>query len=92
LYKDVPAYTTEDIKKIIDDRLVGHNEPVTANDGDGLLKKMDNATKSFLYEHSIMQPLSADYPADAIIDYQLNKVTGNSIDMFDNNLDLLAFP
>jgi len=92
LYKDVPAYTTEDIKKIIDDRLAGHNEQVTVNDGDGLLKKLDIATKSFLYEHFTMQPLSADNPADAIIDYQLNKVTGNNIDMFDNNLDLLAFP
>jgi len=65
---------------------------VTAIDGDGLLKKLDNATKSFLYVLFTMQLLSADYPADAIIDYQLNKVTGNSIDMFDNNLDLLAFP
>ena len=65
---------------------------MTASDGDGLLKKLDNATKSFLYVLFTMQLLSADYPADAIIDYQLNKVTGNSIDKFDNNLDLLAFP
>jgi len=42
LYKDIPAYTTEDIKKIIHDRLAGHNEQVTANDCDGLLNKLDN--------------------------------------------------
>ena len=57
-----------------------------------LLKKLDDAAKSFMYEHFTIQPLSVDYPVDAVIDYQLNKVTGQSVNIFDTNLDLIAFP
>ena len=39
-----------------------------------------------------MQPLSNDYPVDALIDYQLSSVHGNSIDMFDNEVDVKAYP
>ena len=93
LYEEVPVYSLDDIKKIINDRLEGHAETVTTNAGSSLLKKLDDAAKSFLYEHFTIQPLSADYPADAVIDYQqLNKVTSQSVNIFDTNLDLIAFP
>jgi len=92
LYKDIPVYTTDDIRNIISNKLAGHDESGDTNTSGGLLKKLDEATKSFLYEHFTIQPLSADYPADAIIDYQLQKVNGLSVDIFDSNLDLMAFP
>ena len=90
LYKDVPAYTIDDIKTIIDDKQEGRSEQ-TDSDG-GFLQKLDEAAKSFLYEHFTLQPLCAEYPADAIVDYQMKKVSGQSMDVFDSNLDLMTFP
>jgi len=92
LYKDVPVYTLEDIKQIINDRLEGHGQSVTTDASSSLLKKLDDASRSSLYEHFTIQPLSAEYPSDAMIDYQMNKVTGQSINIFDTNLDLMAYP
>ena len=92
LYKDIPVYTTDEIRKKISDKLAGHDEAATDTSSEGLLQKLDEATKSFLYEHYTIQPLSADYPADAIIDYQLKKVNGQSANIFDTNLDIMAYP
>lgn len=57
-----------------------------------LLRKLDDAGRSYLYENFTMQPISTDYPADMMVDYQLDKVHGNSTDIFDTQLDLMAFP
>ena len=59
LYKDIPAYSVDDISKIITDRLEGRGEPVTKSNNSSLLKKLDNAAKSFLYENFTIQPLNA---------------------------------
>jgi len=92
LYKEVPAYTVDDINKIITQRLEGRAETVTKCNNSSLLKKLDDATKSFLYENFTIQPLNTEYPADAMIDYQLDKVSGQSANIFDTNLDLLTYP
>ena len=39
-----------------------------------VLKKLDEATRSFLYENFTIQPLNTDIPADTLIDYQMDKV------------------
>jgi len=39
-----------------------------------------------------VQPLSSDYLADVLMDYQKNKVSGESTDIFNAKLDLRAFP
>ena len=39
-----------------------------------------------------VQPISRDYPANAMVDYQMDKVNGQSTDLFDAELDLNAFP
>ena len=92
LYKDVPAYTMDDIRKIISDRLEGCGEPAANCNNSSLLKKLDDTAKSYLYENFTIQPLNTDYPADAMIDYQLNKVSGQSNNIFDTNLDLMTYP
>ena len=57
-----------------------------------LLKKLDDAAKSTLYENFNVQPLSSDYPADVLTDYQMKKITGDSLHSCDSELDLKAFP
>jgi len=57
-----------------------------------LIRKLDDASKSYLYENFSIQPLNASVPADAAIDYQLSKVTGQSMDIFQSDLDVKAFP
>jgi len=57
-----------------------------------LLKKLDEASKSFQYENFSVQPLNTSYPEDMLVDYQLSKVSGQSSDAFDNDLDLMAYP
>jgi len=91
LYTDVPAYTIEQMGRIIRDRLAGtseDSEPANA----ALIKKLDDASKSHLYENFTVQPLSADYPPDALVDYQFNKVSGLSSNIFDSDLDLKTYP
>lgn len=91
MYKDTPAYTVEDLQKIISSRLQDSDAGQPHTDA-GLLKKLDDASKSYLYENFSIQPLSSDYPKDAVADYQINKITGDSISAYDNDLDLKAFP
>ena len=92
LYKDVPAYTVEDLDRIIKDR-VNTTETNNSTEQDNiLLKKLDDASKSYLYENFTIQPLNSSIPADVVIDYQLNKVSGQSMDIFDTDLDVKAFP
>ena len=57
-----------------------------------LLKKVDHAAKSTLYESFTIQPISNEFPADMMIDYQLDKVHGQSANFFESDLDLKAFP
>jgi len=58
------------------------------------VKQMPRSPLSFLYEHFTLQSFYTEYPADAtaIVDYQMKKVSGQSMDAFHNNLDLMAFP
>jgi len=69
LYKDVPAYTVNDIRKIISDRLEGCGEPAANCNNSSLLKNQDETAKSYLCENFTIQPLNTDYPADVMIDY-----------------------
>ena len=39
-----------------------------------------------------MQPISSEFPADSMVDYQMDKVHGTSSDIFDTELDLKAYP
>ena len=39
-----------------------------------------------------VQPLSCEFPADIILDYQLDKVHGNNVNIFDTDFDLKKFP
>jgi len=71
-------------------KLEGRSEQTDSDSG--LLQKLDEAAKSYLYEHFTLQPFCPEYPADAIVDYQMKKVSGQSMDVFDNNLDLMTFP
>ena len=45
-----------------------------------------------LYENFTVQPLSSEFPADIMLDYQLDKVHGSNMNIFDTDLDLKAFP
>jgi len=36
--------------------------------------------------------LSINVPTDVVIDYQLNEVTGQSMNIFESDVDLKAFP
>ena len=91
LYSDIPAYTVQDLKEIIDKKLQasGIHEP---NPDAPLLKKLDDASKSFLYDNFSVQPLSSDYPQDVVADYQMNKINSDSVSIYGNDLDLKAFP
>ena len=91
LYQDIPAYTVEDIKAIIEQKLKDGNT-YDPNPDSALLKKLDDASKSFLYENFSVQPLSSEYPKDLVADYQMNKINSNSSNIYDNDLDLKAFP
>ena len=57
-----------------------------------LLKKLDDAARSYLYENFSVQPLNINIPSDVITDYQLNEVSGQSMNIFDSDLDLKSFP
>ena len=90
LYKDIPAYTVAEIKDIISKQLKEEEQHKSANSA--LIKKLDDALKSYLYENFSVQPLSSDYPAAVLVDYQKNKVSNESTDIFDAELDLRVFP
>lgn len=90
LYKDVPCYTTEQLHDIIQQKI---NQQQTSTENDtGLLKRLDQASKSHLHENFSVQPLSSDYPADVLADYQMSRITCPSENIFDSNLDLRAYP
>lgn len=91
LYKEIPAYTVQDLKDIIEKKLKasGVNEP---NPESALLKKLDDASRSFLYENFSIQPLSSEYPQYVAADYQMDKIRTNSLSIYDNHLDLKSFP
>jgi len=82
LYQDIPAYTVEDIKAIIERKLKDGNT-YNPNPDNALLKKLDDASKSFLYENFSVQPLSSEYPKDLVADYQMNKINSNSSNIYD---------
>ena len=78
----ITAYSVEDIQRIIDERQQVHeNQSPTIITDTSILKKLDEAAKSFLYENFSVQPLSGDYPADVMVDYQLDKVHGQNSDI-----------
>jgi len=82
-YKDVPAYTVSEIENILSEKL-----QTSADSDTCLIKKLYEASKSYLYENFSIQPLSSDFPADTLVDYQLNKLQGQNIDIFDSDLDV----
>lgn len=93
LYKDVPAYSIQELEDIIASRLKKSvAERVNVETDKALLKKLDQASKTFLYEHFSVQPLSSDFPADVLVDYQLDKVNSQSCNIFETDLDCKAFP
>ena len=57
-----------------------------------LLRKLDEAAKSRLYENFSVQLISSDFPADTLIDYQIGRASGLSENLFDTDLDIKAFP
>ena len=80
----MPAYTVDEIRQIVAARQEKGGEGEFAAD-DVLLRKLDEATKSSLYENFTVQPLNAEYPQDAVIDYQFRRVTGQSSNIFDTD-------
>jgi len=91
LYKDVPVYSLDDIKERIERRL-GSSDAVDESVGDTLLRKLSESAKSKLYESFTVQPISSEFPADSMVEYQMDKVHGTSSDIFDTELDLKAYP
>jgi len=55
-------------------------------------RKASQASKSHLYENFSIQPLSGDFPADTLIDYQLNKVKETAENISGADLDVKAYP
>jgi ATP-dependent DNA helicase PIF1 len=90
LYKNVPVYSVAEIREKIANKLSGA-QGRTSEDA-GLLKKLSEAAKCHLYETFTIQPLSGDYPADNLIDYQLGKINSQNLNVFDSDLDVAAFP
>ena len=52
-----------------------------------LLKKLNDAAKSSLYENFSTQPISGSFPSDS-----MSKLQGQNINIFDNDLDVKAYP
>jgi len=50
-----------------------------------LTKKLDEASKSYLYQNLSIQPLSSDFPTDTLVNYQ-----GQNTDNFDSDMDVEA--
>jgi len=48
--------------------------------------------KLICYESFSIQPISNDFPADVMADYQLDKIHGKNANIFDSDLDVKAFP
>ena len=65
LYKEIPAYSIDDMTNIIDERLMNTADHAR-NCDDVLLTKLDHAAKSTLYESFTIQPISNEFPADMI--------------------------
>ena len=90
LYKDAPAYTVEDLQRMMHER--ANPTENDSEENNALIKKLDEASKSYLYENFSIQPLNSSVPADTVIDYQLSKVSGQSMNIFDTDTDIKAFP
>ena len=87
LYKEVPVYTVTDLENIIRDKMHSSDNSDDSFRDSSLLKKLDDAARSYLYENFSVQPLNINIPSDVITDYQLNKVSGQSMNIFDSDLD-----
>jgi len=91
-YKDVPAYSVARLEEIIQQKLQGcDSTPDKSTDG-SLLKKLNDAAKSSLYENFSIQPISGSFPSDSIVDYQMSKLQRQNVNIFDNDLDVKAYP
>jgi len=90
-YHDIPAYSVADMERIIADRLSATGDHMQQCDG-VLVKKLTDAAKSNLYESFTIQPISNEFPADVMADYQMDRVSGTSANIFDSDLDVKAFP
>jgi len=90
LYTDVPAYTVKELQAMIDKRLLTETDP--APEGKGILRKLNQAAKSHLYENFSIQPMTSEFPADSTIDYQLKKIDKAAENIFNTDLDAKAYP
>jgi len=88
-YKDIPAYTLTDMEAMINKQLTTTSDDSTDK---ALIHKLNEAAKSHLYENFTVQPLTGEFPADTLIDYQLNKIQDNPEHIFATDLDVKAYP
>ena len=92
-YANIPAYTVEQLQDIINRRQSSTEIPESCeNGGNALLRKLTEAAKSNLYENFSIQPMTSQFPADSVIDYQLNKVQQTAENIFNNDVDVKAYP
>jgi hypothetical protein len=82
--------STDDIHHITEDRVRLDSNSYQISAGGTLLKRLNEASRSYMYENFTTQPLSGDLPADALIDHQLGKVSGLIANIFDSYLDVSA--
>jgi len=92
-YRDVPAYTVEQLEDIIKSRTsTTDSTNVNSSENTGLLQLLTDAAKTHLYENFTIQPISIDFPTNMSIDYQMTKVNSTSANLFDTDLDVKAYP
>ena len=88
-YANIPAYTVEQLQDIINRRQSSTEMPESCENGGNALIEGE---KSNLYENFSIQPMTSQYPADSVIDYQLNKVQQTAENIFNNDVNVKAYP
>jgi len=91
-YENIPAYTVDQLQDILTKRLTSENDDDMHRPGKALIQKLNQAAKSHLYENFSIQPLTGEFPADTLIDYQLKKVEETAESIFGADLDVKAYP
>lgn len=91
-YKDVPAYSVAQLEEIIQQKLQSCDSTSDTSTNSSLLKKLSDAAKTSLHENFSIQPINGSFPADSVVDYQMSKLQGQNINIFDNDLDVKAYP
>ena len=91
-YADVPAYTVDDLEAIVTRHMSADQQDHTEKESKALIQKLTEASKSHLYENFSVQPLSGNFPADTMMDYQFSKVQDTAENIFGTDLDVKAYP